>query len=67
VEAGVDVLRRCLRFGLLEAWELGGGREDVRFVHRLMNCVPSLKNSLGTSASSCSVSDMVDLVVESCG
>lgn len=24
--------------------------QDVRFVHRFMNCVPSLKNSLGKSA-----------------
>ena len=34
------------------------GRVYVRFVHLFMNCVPSLKNSFGTSASSCSVSDI---------
>ena len=35
----------------------------IRFVHLLMNCVPSLKNSFGTSASSCNVSDIVGSVV----
>jgi hypothetical protein len=56
-EAQEDVIGRRVPPRRGFGWVLG---EDVRFVHLLMNCVPSLKNSLGTSASSCSVSDMMD-------
>jgi hypothetical protein len=34
-------------------------RGHVRFVHRFRNWVPSRRKSLGTSASSCKVSDML--------
>ena len=42
----------------------GSSRDDnIRFVHLLMNCVPSLKNSLGKSAISWTRSDILCVTV----
>src|ERR1700742_3537135 len=38
---------------------VGVDQSDIRFVHLLMNWVPSLKKSLGSSAISCSRSDIL--------